>query len=245
MWDLMAMSLVSGLSTPLGAWVVLRLRGLGPRALGFILALASGVMVTVAVTELVPNALAVGGKIWATGGIGAGILLMAGLGRIIRRVQANAGRGAAVAATGWAIAVAIALHDVPEGMAIGAGGAVRVHLGLILAVALALHNLPEGMSIAAPLALGGVRRTVILAVTTAIAFVTPLGTVLALAIGSLRPELLAGVLALAAGAMAYVVAHDTFPEAAASGVGPTAAGILAGVGLMAALLLVPHGAAMS
>lgn len=244
MRDLLVMSLVSGLSTPLGAWMVLWTDRIGRRTLGFVLALASGVMVTVAVTELVPNALAAGGRIWTAGGIAVGVLLMAAAGRLLRRVYAEAGGRSAVAATGWAIAVAIALHDVPEGMAIGAGGAIHVHLGLILAVALALHNLPEGMSIAAPLAIGGVRRSVILGVTTAIAFITPAGTLLAVAVGSLRPEWLAGVLALAAGAMAYVVAHDTVPEAFESGAGPAVSGIFVGVGLMLTLLVVPHGAVM-
>lgn len=117
-------------------------------------------------------------------------------------------------------------------MAIGAGDMVHAQLGAVIAVAMALHNLPEGMSIAAPLSIGGMPRQKILGVTAAISLVTPLGTLLPLMIGNLSNAVSAFTLALASGAMIYVVAHDTLPESWQSQKSLTLVGLLAGAGLM-------------
>ncbi len=56
---------------------------------------------------------------------------------------------------GYLIAIGIALHDLPEGIAIAVGYAAQENLGLIIALAIGLHNIPEGMATAAPLLMGG------------------------------------------------------------------------------------------
>lgn len=234
-------SLVAGLSTPAGAWIILSRRRVSPATLSFTLALASGVMVTVVATELVPTGLGLAG--WPTFGAGAvaGALMLALLrGAVAEWQGSRAADPSRLRFVGWFIAIAIALHDIPEGMAIGAGDAVGRSLGLVIALAIALHNIPEGMSIAAPLAMSGERRRRILGATVVIGLVTPLGTLLSLAIGQLGPEWSAIVLALASGAMVYVVAQDTLPESLAAGRATAVAGMAAGVALMLGLAAV-HG----
>lgn len=236
MWTVMTLSVLSGLSTPLGALIVLRFRTLSGPALAFILALASGVMVTVVLTELLPNSLKTGGIGWFTAGCFAGVIVMVGLAALWRHVDTASRAGPTSSRlwqTGQSIALAIAVHDLPEGMAIGAGDGVHAHLGFIIALAMALHNLPEGMSIAAPLAMGGMPRRKILTLTGLISFVTPFGTLLPLLLGALSPAISAFFLALASGAMLYVVAHDTFPEAWQAHREATVFGVLAGAALMA------------
>ena len=234
-------SLVAGLSTPVGAWLILNRRRVSPATLSFTLALASGVMVTVVATELVPTAFRLAGWPTFAAVAAAGALMLA----LLRGAVADwQGRGAAAPArlrvVGWFLAVAIALHDIPEGMAIGAGDAVGQRLGVVIALAIALHNIPEGMSIAAPLAMAGEPRRHILVAVAAIGLVTPLGTLMALAIGRLGPEWSATVLALASGAMLYVVGRDTLPEAFAAERFVALTGITAGGALMLALATV-HG----
>lgn len=235
MWTIMTLSFLSGLSTPLGALIVLRFQTLSRPVLAFILALASGVMVTVVLTELLPNGIKTGGIGWFTVGCLGGIILMVGLAAQWRHVDAGSRAvttSSRLRQTGQSIALAIAVHDLPEGMAIGAGDAVHAQLGLIIALAIALHNMPEGMSIAAPLAMGGMSRRKILVLTGLISFVTPLGTLLPLLLGALSPTLSAFFLALASGAMLYVVVNDTFPEAWQAHKEATVFGVLAGAAVM-------------
>jgi len=210
---LLIMSFLSGFSTPAGAFIVTGLRRLSPTTLAFLLALASGVMITVTAADLVPLAVQTGGWRLTLLGVAVGA---AGLAVIRDWTQPRATGGpldtARLRMLGWFVAAAIALHDLPEGMAIGAGSTLAPRVGLVIAVAIALHNIPEGMSIAAPLAMGGVSRRRIWTATLLIGLVTPLGTFLAYALGTLSPVTSSMVLALAAGAMTYVAGWNTLPE---------------------------------
>ena len=117
---------------------------------------------------------------------------------------------------GLVMAFAIALHNFPEGMVIGAsyandaanGGAG----GLAVAIVIGLHNVPEGMSVAVPLAAGGMKKwraTVLTALTGA---PTILGAMLGYFLGTLSPVSLAISLSFASGAMLYVVFGELLPE---------------------------------
>lgn len=240
--SVMLASLLAGLSTPVGAWLILSRRQVSPALLAFTLALASGVMVTVVATELVPAGLRLAGWPLFLSAAAAGAVMLSLLrGAVAEWQGANAGGASHLRLVGWFIAIALALHDIPEGMAIGAGDAVGQRLGVVIALAIALHNIPEGMSIAAPLAMAGESRRRILAATVAIGLVTPLGTLGSLAIGRIGTEWSAMVLALASGAMLYVVGRDTLPESLKTGRAPALLGLFAGAVLMLGLAAV-HGA---
>jgi ZIP family zinc transporter len=229
---ILTVSFLSGLATPLGALVVLRFRTLSPRMLGFILSLASGVMVTVVLTELAPTSLRTGGLPVFAFGCGSGLVAMSLTADLWKSGNSSLSR---LRRTGQSIALAIAVHDLPEGMAIGAGHAIAAKLGLITALAITLHNMPEGMCIAAPLAMAGVGRGRILGLTLLISCITPLGTLVPVLLGTVSPKVSAFVLAFAAGAMLYVVVQDTFPESWRSGKGPAIAGLLLGGAMMGVL----------
>ena len=118
---------------------------------------------------------------------------------------------------GIVLAAAVALHNVPVGMAVGATVAVQ---GICLASALAavtigLHNLPEGMSIAIPLLHDGSKAVSAIAVAALSGLPTVLGALLGYFVGSQAPIALAAALALAGGAMLYVVFFELLPEAGA------------------------------
>ncbi len=236
----MLASLLAGLSTPLGAWLILSRRQVSPAMLAFTLALASGVMATVVATELVPTGLRLAGWPLFVSAAAAGAVMLSLLRGAAAEWQGAHDAGPSrLRLVGWFIATAIALHDIPEGMAIGAGDAVGQRLGVVIALAIALHNIPEGMSIAAPLAMARESRRRILAATIAIGLVTPLGTLVSLAIGRLGAEWSAMVLALASGAMVYVVGRDTLPESLKTGRAAALLGLLAGALLMMLLAALP------
>ncbi|NLY53095.1 MAG: ZIP family metal transporter [Firmicutes bacterium] len=113
---------------------------------------------------------------------------------------------------GLFMAIGIALHNLPEGLAIGAGYISSASLGLTIAISLALHNVPEGMVTAAPLLLGGVNKWLVIGITTAAGLMTPLGTFLGAAVLSVSPEFISSAMALAGGAMIYIVSDELIPQ---------------------------------
>ena len=117
---------------------------------------------------------------------------------------------------GIVMASAIALHNVPEGMTIGAsyasnngamGGAA-----LVLAILIGLHNIPEGMAVSVPLISGGMARWKAVLVTACSGIPTILGALLGYLLGEIGPMGLTMSLGFASGAMLYVVFGEILPQ---------------------------------
>lgn len=120
---------------------------------------------------------------------------------------------------GIVMACAIALHNLPEGMVIGASYArpetagMTISSGLTMAVVIGLHNIPEGMSVSVPLIAGGMRRPRAVLITAITGAPTILGAMLGYSLASASPLSLALSLSFASGAMLYVVFGELLPEA--------------------------------
>ena len=116
---------------------------------------------------------------------------------------------------GLVLAAAVALHNVPVGMAVGASVAVEgICLASVLAaVTIGLHNLPEGMSIAIPLLHDGSKTLGAIGVAALSGLPTVAGALAGYFVGSEAPAALAAALSLAGGAMLYVVFFELLPEA--------------------------------
>ena len=118
---------------------------------------------------------------------------------------------------GIVMASAIALHNVPEGMTIGASyanndGALGA-TALVLAILIGLHNIPEGMAVSVPLISGGMKRWKAVCITALSGIPTMLGALLGFAIGEIGMMGLALSLGFASGAMLYVVFGEILPQA--------------------------------
>ena len=119
---------------------------------------------------------------------------------------------------GLVMAAAIALHNVPEGMVIGASfsrTAEEMLLnrgGLTMAVVIGLHNIPEGMAVAVPLISGGMPKWRSVVITALTGFPTVLGALLGFTVGAMGPTALSLSLSFASGAMLYVVFGELLPE---------------------------------
>ena len=117
---------------------------------------------------------------------------------------------------GVVMACAIALHNVPEGMTIGAsyasndgamGGAA-----LVLAILIGLHNIPEGMAVSVPLISGGMAKWKAVLITASSGIPTILGALLGYLLGEIGPMGLTLSLGFASGAMLYVVFGEILPQ---------------------------------
>ena len=117
---------------------------------------------------------------------------------------------------GVVMACAIALHNVPEGMTIGASYAsnegVMGRAALVLAVLIGLHNIPEGMAVSVPLIGGGMAKWKAVAITAASGIPTILGALLGYWLGEIGPLGLTMSLGFASGAMLYVVFGEILPQ---------------------------------
>ena len=117
---------------------------------------------------------------------------------------------------GIVMACASALHNVPEGMTIGASyasnGGVLGSSALILAVIIGLHNIPEGMAVSVPLISGGMGKVKAVLITAASGIPTILGALLGYVLGEIGPLGLTISLGFASGAMLYVVFGEILPQ---------------------------------
>ena len=118
---------------------------------------------------------------------------------------------------GIVMVCAIALHNVPEGMTIGASyasnDAVMGTAAITLAILIGLHNIPEGMAVSVPLIAGGMAKWKAVLITASSGIPTVIGALLGFALGEIGPLGLALSLGFASGAMLYVVFGEILPQA--------------------------------
>ncbi len=121
---------------------------------------------------------------------------------------------------GLVMMTAIALHNLPEGMVIGASYASSEDLitnlfsgsGFIMAIVIGLHNIPEGMAVSVPLISGGMGKVKAASLTALSGLPTVLGALLGFALGGINSVMLVLSLGFASGAMLYVVFGELLPE---------------------------------
>lgn len=119
---------------------------------------------------------------------------------------------------GIVMACAIALHNLPEGIVIGASYAnnptnLLSGSGFIMAIVLGLHNIPEGMAVSVPLISGGDKKLHAVLITALTGSPTIIGAVIGYVVGNISPLALSISLGFASGAMLYVVFGEMLPEA--------------------------------
>lgn len=227
--SLMLMSVAAGFCTTAGAAVLFMKRDWSNRSLAVFLGLASGVMAAVVVMDMLPSALLSNYKAALCGTLLGGMSIWVcdvWLGQRMKGPETLLGLG-------YLIMLGIAMHDLPEGMAIAMGGELKARTGMVIALAIAVHNIPEGMAIAAPLLMGGQRRLRILLETAAIGLITPVGTGIGKLSLAVVPQLLPWLLGFASGIMLYLVVFQLWPTAGAKGPRSRWCGFMAGLVIIA------------
>ena len=191
-----------------------------------VLSFAAGVMLSAAVIGLVLPSLEYGGK-WGilitVGGIFAGAFCLNLIDRLVPHLHKLAGaepeaHGSSKLGKVLLFVTAIAIHNLPEGIAAGVGfGSENDAQALVIAGGIALQNIPEGMVIVGPMLAAGVkpRRAFLLAALTGV--VEIIGTLLGYLAVSVATAILPFALAFAGGTMLYVVSDEMIPETHAHG----------------------------
>jgi len=163
-------------------------------------------------------------------GIGVGLVGLAFFDHVImRKISGND----SLFALGYLVMLGIALHDLPEGMAIALGSEMKARTGMVIAMGIAIHNIPEGMAITAPLLMGGMRRLKIFSQTFMVGLITPLGTLLGCLVAAGVPRFMPLLLGLASGVMIYLVFFQLWPQARGRGARTRWWGFWAGMAVIA------------
>lgn len=197
---------------------------------GLLVSFASGIMLSVVCFNMISDAMLPENAnrqmniLLVDAGIAVGFLMVWGLNLWIQKVCDTVGTGSAaeqanahLLSAGIVMILAIAIHNLPEGMVIGASYAADAAgsgaAGLLLAIVIGIHNIPEGMAVAVALATGGVSRTKTVLLTASSGVPTVAGAYVGWSLGTMGPVMLCLMLSFAAGAMLYVVMGELIPEA--------------------------------
>jgi ZIP family zinc transporter len=229
------------LGTGLGGLIAV-LRRPGRRSFGFLMGITAGVMLTLSFHQLVNEAWELQGFVTATVGFAAGALFMLALDMLIPHIrfgerepsaleiaelpeedaEPRHGRGRRherrvidrqLLHTGTLLALGITLHNIPEGIAVGAGFMHMPEFGMMIAVAILLHNIPEGMGTALPLAMSGIGRWQAFRVALLSGLAEPAGALAAAALLGTFSALVPGALAFAGGVMVFITLDELLPMA--------------------------------
>ena len=223
---------ITCLSTVLGSATVLFVRGkTTPTLQRMFLGFAAGVMVAASVFSLllpaIEEAEAAGGVGWlpAAGGFILGVLFLWGLDSLLPHLHPESDAPEGLPSS-WRrttlMVLAVTLHNIPEGMAVGlsfalaaqhAGEGAALSGALALALGIGIQNFPEGAAISLPLRQEGLSAGRAFLYGSASGVVEPVfGILVVLVAGTIQP-LMPWLLSFAAGAMMYVVVEELIPEA--------------------------------
>lgn len=200
--------------TTLGGIIGVLLKKHSNKFLSFILSLASGLMTAIVCFELVPEALKIANVPTILFGIMIGIILMIMCDIIVenkfKRVE-NYSKNSLLK-TGIIVSIGLAIHNFPEGLAIGSGFETSITLGYSLAIAIALHDIPEGISMAVPMKNGGIGAGRVIFYVVLSGVTTGVGAFFGAIVGGISQNIIAMCLSFAAGAMLYIVSGELLPE---------------------------------
>lgn len=180
--------------------------------LSFILEFAAGLMTAVICFDLIPEALEIVSITLCIFGVLLGVVSMIFCDKLVNKVYSKKENENSLLKTGIIICIGLAIHNFPEGLAIGSGFDASQKLGLSLAIAIALHDIPEGMSIAVPMKNGGYSKAKSIILTAISGLTTGIGAFFGAIIGNISLNLIGISLAFAAGAMLYIVSCELIPE---------------------------------
>ena len=236
-----------GGATVFGALLGFAFKKISHKFSDIVLAFAAGVMLAAAVIGLILPSLEYGGKfglLVTVAGIFCGALCLNLLDRLVPHLhrlsgvdqEAHPGQSAQLSKV-LLFVMAIAIHNLPEGIAAGVGfGTGNDGEAITIAAGIALQNIPEGMVIIAPMLAAGMKpvRTFCIAMLTGI--VEVLGTLLGYFAVTISTAILPFALAFAGGTMLYVISDEMIPETHAHGSERGATfSLLAGFALMLAM----------
>ena len=211
-----------GGATVVGALIGFLFKGISHKFSDVVLGFAAGIMLAASMIGLIIPSIESGGKhgIWISVlGILIGALFLDFADKITPHLHRLTGMDREKHSSNAKInkvmlfVLAIAIHNLPEGMAAGVGfGSDNISSAMIVAIGIALQNIPEGMVIISPMLLSGVskKRTLVIASLTGV--IEVVGTFIGYFLADISGTVLPFLLAFAGGTMLYIISDEMIPE---------------------------------
>ena len=223
------------LGTGLGGVIAFFINNPSKRWLSTILSISAGLMLGVVCFDLLPRSFELGS--FGVGLLGTliGVISMAILQEVLsKHTDKNVVRARSKkhSQTGILIGIGIALHNFPEGLAIGVGFTSLQSFGLGLSLVIALHDIPEGVAMAVPMRMGGTRPGKVVLAALLAGMPTGIGALIGYVLGEISAGFIGICLGFAGGAMLYITCSELIPESR-----DLYKGRISGVGLMFGILL--------
>ncbi len=247
----LTLTLLAGLSTGIGSAMAYFIRRPRVVYLAFSLGLSAGVMVYVSFVELLPKAVDMVGRGKGVLAFFLGIVFIGIVDLLVPEVEnphnfegidepRSPSEQHHLMRAGVMTALAIGIHNFPEGLATFASALSNTQLGIFIAIAIAIHNIPEGIAVSMPIFYATSNKNKAFVYSFLSGVSEPVGAVIGylLLMPFLTPGVLAGTLAFVAGIMVYISLDELLPMAHRYGHGHLViSGVVLGMLIMAVSLL--------
>jgi ZIP family zinc transporter len=247
----LGLTVFAGLSTGIGSAIAYFIKRPKIAYLAFSLGLSGGVMIYISFMEMLPDAIDKMGEGLALLVFFIGIGVMGLIDLVVPEPEnphnyadleePTVAHGShKLMRTGVFTALAIAIHNFPEGLATFAAALSDIKLGVFIAIAIAIHNVPEGIAVSVPIFYATKNRSKAFLYSFLSGASEPVGALIGylLLMRFLTPTVLAGTLAFVAGVMIYISLDELLPTAHRYGHGHLViSGVVLGMFIMAASLL--------
>ena len=199
--------------TTLGGIIGVVIKKDSKKFISFVLSFASGLMMSIICFDLIPEAFNIANIVVIIIGLLFGIVCMIMCDNIVKtKLNTDKHKNNDMLRTGIIVSIGLAIHNLPEGLAIGSGFEASLKLGLGLAIAICLHDIPEGISMAVPMKNGGMKKSKIIFYVILSGVTTGIGALIGAIVGSISEGIIAICLSFAAGCMLYIVSGELIPE---------------------------------
>lgn len=202
-------SIVSLIGTMLGACMGVMIKDLSKRTLGVLIGFSGGLMLSVVMFDLIPEALNNWSFFKTLFFCIIGILVMAVIDIILNSKNIAQNSHTKLA---FLTALGLMIHNFPEGIIMGCGFIGGQSLGIKMSIIISIHDIPEGIAVSAPLMMSDMKSSKILLYSFLTALPTAIGVWLGIFIGSVSKNVLGACISFASGVMLYVVCGEMLPE---------------------------------
>ncbi|OON96040.1 MAG: zinc permease [Epulopiscium sp. Nele67-Bin005] len=206
--------LAEGLGVAIGIILLYIFKIQDKRIMGMLFGATSGIMIALICFDVLPNALSLNQNLFVFFGVTLGI----GIGLSLNKVTYLIEKGLHINGnknmqTGMALLMGIAIHNIPEGFAIGALANGSIETITNFAIIVCLHSIPEAIAIAIPLKEAGVRKRFLLQIPIVLGAVMGVGAIGGYVLSQITTSFIAISLGLTAGIILYIVCDELVPEA--------------------------------
>ena len=235
------MALLAGLSTTIGAAIAFVIKNPSKKILSFAMGFSAGVMLFVSFAELLPEAMAELGELNAFIAFFVGMILIYLIDVLVPHTYEQEGcNDPKLMKCGKMVAIGIAIHNFPEGIAVFFASLSSISLGIPIAVAIAIHNIPEGIAVSMPIYYATKSKKTAFKYSFLSGLAEPLGAGIAFLflMPFLNPFILNIVLAGVAGVMVFISFDELLPISYRNHLGHTPIlGVILGMAVMALSLV--------